>query len=60
MILMWTSNDMGKPSITEKGRNGTGAEEFSKYNSPKFLGTVWVKFISLFSPHLEADMTALM
>ena len=51
---------MGMPSITEKGRNGTGAGESSKYNSQKFLRTVWAKFISPLFPNLGADMTALM
>ena len=54
MILMWTSNDMSKTSITEKGRNGTGAEESGKYNSPKLLrNSVGEAHQSLF-PHLEA------
>ena len=69
---------LGKPTIPEKGRNGTFARVWlkrvpgrlyltcfvsrsalaltprqrcpGKYNSPKFLQTVWTKFISVFSP----------
>ena len=52
----------GKPSITEKGRNKTGAEE--SWQIPtipgNFCETVWTKFISLFFHDLEADMTTVM
>ena len=51
---------MGRPTITEKGRNGTEARSPGKCNSPKFLRNSVGEVHQCLFPELEADLTALM